>query len=256
MGDDPNTAETTDSRKVAVEGRLRTLLLGTNAWLVVYLIPALHGGSASFPTSLLATWPLLALALGVSWLGRRESPSRWLLLGIFPTSVAAAVALQGAETYDPITALVGGLSLLAYLAAAAHASSRPLKVKPTTIRAASAKEPVAEPARRRWTRRALLAASALGSLAIVAVAPTWVSEGDRASAWGEAAEDGAVLTVVVAMVIAAFALGALVGPSLRAERRPRRDLPGRRRRRIAAAMLVGTAAAMGWLVLHHFDAAG
>ena len=244
-----------DFRRGAVAGRPRALLLGINAWLVVHLIPTLHVGGASWTTSLVAGLPLLALGLGVRWLGHRESPARWLLLAIFPTSMAVTVAVDGRDAYDPVTALVGGLSLLAYLAAAAHASSRPLDVKPTTIRAASAKEPVAEPPRRRWTRRALLLASALGSIAIVAIAPTWASESERASAWGEAADDGAVLTVVVAMVIAAFALGAIVGPSLRAERRPVGDLPARRRRRIATAMLVGTAAAMGWLVLYHFDGA-
>jgi hypothetical protein len=61
------------------------------------------------------------------------------------------------------------------------------------------------------------------------------------------------LTSVVAAVVAALALGTLVGPALRAQR-TRSDDPARSRRRLAAAMLIATAAGVGWLVLRHFDA--
>jgi len=233
---------------------LRVGLLGLNAWLVVCLVPALFLGLDSLGSAAATLGPLLPLAAGVAWLGSRRELARWCLLAIFPPALGATIALRAdlvdRHVFDGPVILVAAASLVAYVAAAAHACARPRSHKESSAHPLTAKDPVVEPRARRWIRRALLATAGVGGFAMVAIAPTSGSHPARSEPWGEAAGDGSVLTVVVASVIAAFALGAVVGPALRAERR-RAGTSASRRRHLAVAMIVGTVAGLGWLVLTH-----
>jgi hypothetical protein len=232
--------------------------LGLNAWLVVYLIPALHVGVGSLGMLLLAALPLGLLVAGLASLGPRGALARWILLAGYPPSLAAVVAarpeLATREAYDETAMLLAATSLLAYVASAAHGTSKTPAVKPVTTHPLEGKEPVVEPLPRRWLRRGLLTAAALGGLAVAVLAPALASRRARIDAWGEAADDGAVLTAVVASIVAAVAIGSIVGPGLRAERH-RRSTSARSRRRLAAASLVAVASALAWLLLRHFDQA-
>lgn len=232
--------------------------LGLNAWLVVHLIPSLYVGAALGPTLLLAALPLGALAGGALCLGARRAAARWILLAAYPPCLAAAVGLRDElvtrEAYDEATTLLAAASLLAYLAAAAHATSRAPSHEPVTVHPLVGEPPVVEPPARRWLRRVLLALAALGGFAVAVLGPAIGSRRARIDAWGEAADEGAVLTAVVAAVVAAAAVGAIVGPRLRAERRRPGDA-ARARRRSAAALVVAIAAGLAWLLLRHFDRA-
>ncbi|MCZ7682382.1 MAG: hypothetical protein M5U28_27755 [Sandaracinaceae bacterium] len=236
--------------------RWRVAVLGVNAWVVVLLAPAVHVG-LDLAHLALALLPAAPLAYGVACLGRRVERARWALLLGVPAGMGGVLALDRRltehEAYGTAGLVLATLSLLAFVAAAASAAGREQVTTPATSQPLVGKEPVVEPASRRVLRRALLAVSALGALAITVLAPALSARRDRAAAWGEAADDALGLTAVVAAVVAAIALGTLVGPSLRAER-PRAGEPARSRRRLAGAMLIATAAGVGWLVLRHFDA--
>ncbi len=242
---------------------LRVGLLGLNAWVVILVVPSLHHAGFE-PRALggllpvtLALLPLALLALGLSWL-RAETPrARWALLALFPPSLGVAVAIRPSlverEVFDPVTIGLGALSLAAYAVAAARACARPEETMPTTIRHARSREPVAEPRTRTLVRRAVLGLTTLGGLGLVAVVPIWTGRAERAERWGEGADDGTVLTIVVGTLAASFAIGAIVGPGLRARRRATRAKG--RGRRIAVALGVAAIAGVGWFLLRQLDAA-
>ena len=259
MVHDPPTPQKAEPKRSAPSPeRLAVGLLGLNAWLVVYFIPALHLGLGSYVQSAASVLPLGALLAGVAWLGTHRELARWCLLAVYPPLLGATIALRPAlvdrEIVDVWVILVAAGSLVAYMAAAGHACARPPSEKESTSHPLGTKDPLVEPPSRRWMRRGLLGIAAVGGFAIVGIAPNWTSRAARTERWGEAADDGAVLTIVVASVVAAVALGAIVGPALRAERRGLLT-PAKRRRRVALAILVGTVAGVGWLVLTHLDRA-
>ncbi|HJL17226.1 MAG TPA: hypothetical protein RMH99_16280 [Sandaracinaceae bacterium LLY-WYZ-13_1] len=233
-------------------------LLGVNAWLVSYLLPTLHVGAGDAWMVLGASAPLMVLAAGVALLGPRPGWARWVLLALYPPALGAVIAVRrelGAhEAYDETTSLLAVAAWLAYATAAAHASTRDRRVKPASPHPLVGKQPVREPPARRWLRRGLLATAATGGFAVAVLAPALGARRARTEAWGEAADDGAVLTSVVAAVVAAAALGAIVGPGLRAARAPR-SARARSRRRLALASLVAVASGIAWLLLRHFDRA-
>lgn len=232
--------------------RVRLALLGVNAWLVTLLVPSLHLDRGFDRALLIAVAPLLVLAAAL-WVPHRGA-ARWGLLAGYPAALAAALGARGelAErgAHGTLGLVLAALSLLAFVAAAAHASSRaPGSAQRQTP---LEREPVAEPPTRRWVRRALLAITATGALAITLVAPALASRRERLERWGEAADDAAVLTSVVAATVACFAVGVIVGPALRAARSGSHR-PAQRQRRLAASMLLAAAAGVGWLLLRHFD---
>lgn len=237
-------------------GALRVGILGLNAWTVALLIPTLHVGVGTTLETLLAISPLIALGLGVYWLDQRRAWARWALLGAVGPALCLAIALRdelvAREAFDPAGMLLAAVSLLAYLAAAAHALTRPRAPRESSVHPLRTKEPVAEPAPRRWLRRALLGTASMGALAIAVLAPAWAERSARVEAWGDAADDGAVLTAIVAAISAAVALGAVIGPGLRADRKPRD--PAKDRRRFALSLGVAIVGAIGWLVLRQLDA--
>jgi len=247
---------TTSSDVTGVE-RLRVGLLGLNAWIVVFLVPTLHLGLGDLLSSALALAPLLMLAGGLGALQVRPDVARGALLVGFPPTLGLAVAarpdLVEREIYDPLTVGLGAASLLAYVAFAARACVRPDRTKPVTAQEGRAREPVVEPAARRWMRRVLLGVTSLGAAAVVGIAPVAADRAALAERWGDSLDDALVLTVVVATVAAAFALGAVVGPALRAERKGRATR-GRRRRRVLVSVVLAAAAGAAWLALNLLDA--
>lgn len=251
-----NVPSHTPSRVDGGGDRWRVAVLGVNAWVVVLLAPAVHVG-LDLAHLALALLPLAALAYGAACLGRRIEHARWALLLGVPAGVGGVLALDRRltqhEAYGTVGLVLATISLLAFVAAVASAVGREQATTPATSQPLVGKEPVREPPARRVLRRALLAVSALGALAITVLAPALSARRERAAIWGEAADDAMGLTAVVAAVVAAVALGTLLGPALRAER-PRAGDPARSRRRLAGAMLIATAAGVGWLVLRHFDA--
>lgn len=243
----------------AGEGRSdawRVALLGANAWVVVVLAPTLHLG-ADLAALAIALLPLPALGYGIYALERRIEHARWALLLGVPAGMGGVLALARPLTehdaYGTAGLVLAAASLLAFVAASASAVARERATTPVVTQPLVGKEPVVEPAARRVLRRALLALAAVGAFAITVLAPALSDRRERVERWGEAADDATALASVVAAVIAALALGTLVGPALRAQR-PRADDPAKSRRRLAAAMLIATAAGVGWLVLRHFDA--
>lgn len=231
-------------------------LLGLNAWVVVFLVPSLHLPDRGLAAWALAGTGLALLAAGIAGLGARPEGARIALLALYPSvlglAVAASPALVEREVFDPLTSVLGGASLLAYVALAARSCARAEDLRPSTSHPSAGRDPVAEPRARRWMRRALLGLTAVGGFVMVAVAPVWATRAERAALWGEARDDGAVLAVVVASVTAALAIGAIVGPALRAERRPNRSVLGGRRS-LWLSLGLAAAALAGWLVLEYLD---
>ncbi len=235
--------------------RWRVGLLGVNAWVVVVLAPLVHvdAGAASLALALL---PLAALGYGVLMLGRRLEHARWALLLGVPLCTGGVLALAPALTehdaYGAAGLVLAAASLVAFVAASASAVGREHGTTPATSQPLAGKEPVVEPSARRVLRRALLGVAAAGGIAIAVLAPALADRRERVDTWGDAADDASALTAVVAAVVAAIALGTIIGPALRAVR-ARSEGAQRSRRRLATAMLIGTAAGVGWLVLRHFD---
>jgi len=239
-------------------------LLGLNAWVVLLVVPSLHFGgldrqAMGGPTELLlAGLPLALLVAGVVQLGSRRGFSQLFLLALFPPAIGLAVAVRPVlverEVFDPLTIGLGALSLGAYAIAAMHACARPVRTKPTTVHPSRSRDPVTEPLPRRLLRRLLLGLTTVGGLALVAMIPIWTGRADRADHWGEGADDGTVLTIIVATVAASFAIGGIVGPGLRAKRK-RANKPKAQKRQLIWALAAACVAGMGWLLLRHFDAA-
>lgn len=255
----PSPIAPIDRRSARVTGteRARVGLLGLNAWGVVFLVPTLHLPEAGGWAWTAAVAAIAVLAAGLAALGERTALSRVALLALYPPALGLAIVaspeLVEREVFDPLTVVLGAASLLAYAAVAARACARAEERKPSTWQPSGTRDPVVEPAARRWMRRILLALAGLGGLAIVGVAPVWTDRATRAARWGEAQDDGAVLAIVVATVTAAFAIGAIVGPGLRAERRATTEATATRRR-LALALVVAAGAAFGWLALAWLDA--
>lgn len=237
--------------------RLRVGLLGLNAWIVVFLVPTLYLGLGDLVSTLLALAPLALLALGVTSLQIRPDVARGALLVGFPPALGLAVAarpdLVTRGIFDPLTVGLGAASLIAFVAFAARACVRPDRTKPATAQEGRAREPVVEPASRRWLRRILVAVTALGAAAVVGMAPVAADRAALAERWGDSLDDALVLAVVVATVVSAFAIGAIVGPGLRAER-PAHATKARRRRRVLLSVVLAAAAGAAWLVLSYLDA--
>ncbi len=260
MRADPRTTAATVPVAPSGAGRadaVRVGILGVNAWLVALVIPAARLALGSPLEIALGLAPPVALGLGLAWMERRPGAARWALLGGFAPSLCLAIAARPAlaegEAYAPVTAALAAVSLLAFLAAAAHAVGRGGPPREATVHPLRSKDPVSEPVGRRWTRRTLLAITGVGALAIGVVAPVWGGAAGRTEAWGDAASEGIALTSVIGCLVAAVALGAVVGPGLRAERAGAERASQDRRRLVGS--LVGAALLGGlWLLLTLLDA--
>ncbi|MCB9598649.1 MAG: hypothetical protein H6719_38390, partial [Sandaracinaceae bacterium] len=124
-------------------------LLGLNAWVVVFLVPSLHLPDRGLAAWALAGTGLALLAAGIAGLGARPEAARIALLALYPSvlglAVAASPALVEREVFDPLTSVLGGASLLAYVALAARSCARAEDLRPSTSHPSAGRDPVAEP---------------------------------------------------------------------------------------------------------------
>ena len=232
-------AQADASRAVRVE-QSRLVVLGVNVWAVLLAVPLWSAQPRTAAGALWLALPLACLAAGLLSLPASRRVAAWLLLGLYPTSVASVAAalpqLTIATPYSTPGLLVGALSLAAFGAGAAFSATRPAQLRPNTSRPLGSVVPIEEHTGRRRVRWALLGVTSVGALAIAVVAPAVSDRAGYEALWGEAAGEAAVLTAVVAGALAAATLALFVGPTLRASR-ARRSSGRRVRRRI------------GWLLL-------
>jgi hypothetical protein len=231
---------------------VRVGVLGIAAWFVTVGVPALEGGRPALVDLVLMVLPLIALAGGVRGLGTASgeagATSGLLLIGV-PTLLATAMAGGSdpalSDRYGTALLLLGAIATLAYAAAAAHALGLPPHLRSTT----TTKLPSAARARpgAPALRRLVLGTAVVGAVVVALVVPSLGSRAQYALAWGEAAEEGRVLTAIVGGAVGSVVLAVIVGPSLRAARpvgRPRGDGAA-----LVASILVAVTGAMAWAML-------
>lgn len=259
-GSESSGATPTAADRAAVSDALRAGFSGLNAWLVVYLLPSLWIGEGSATEAALAAVPLVVLLVGVAAVGSGRPWGHPMLLAVFPPALGGLLVLSprlGAvavrDAADVVGLSLGVASLTAFVAAVAYGAAHARAAKPSSAHPLIGKAPVSEPFARRGLRRLLLTAVGLGGFFMLVVAPSLTSPRERVALWGEGAADGAVLTAVVATIVTCLALGAVVGPGLRADRR--RSSARQTRRRVGAALLIAALGAAAFLVLASFDAA-
>jgi hypothetical protein len=242
---------------------LRIAALGVNAWAVALLLPVLHGGVRDSIDATIVPLPLLPLAFGVVAIAANGSSLHrasavGALLFAFPVALAGALAwradLATQEAWGAIGLFVAALSTLAYGAVAAEACSRPLTLRTSSAQSLPSPLALREPLARAWLRRLSIGGTTLGALAAAVVAPALGARTALVRAWGESADEAAVLASLVGGTAAAIGIAAILGPSFRAPRAA--EQPGGRRTavRIAVAAALGIAAFAGYVVLRHFDA--
>lgn len=231
---------------------MRVGSLGLAAWFATLVVPALEGGRPAPVDLVLMGLPLVALGLGLRALGAAErgrgAAAALLLIGV-PTLLATAMAggtdPAQSDRYGMPLLLLGALSTLAYAASAAHALGLPEATRPTS----TTKLPSATRARAPSPvlRRLVLGTAIAGAVILALVVPSLGGRATYAVAWGDAAEEGRVLTAIVGATVAAVVLAVIVGPSLRAARpvaHPRSDGAS-----LVAALLVAVTGAMAWAML-------
>jgi len=202
----------------------RLTVLGLNAWAVCALVPALHVGVRSVLSALPLVLPLAALVPGVVGARAARPSAAWLLGAGFPAALGASLALcpdlRRLEAWSPATLCVGAISLLAFLAVASIATSRP-HVTRTTVPRPLPDAVVPELALGRlWRQRVLFAVVGVGALGVAVVAPWGVGPRELEAAWAGAAPEGLLLTCVTAGALATSLFALFVGPALRLGRSP------------------------------------
>jgi hypothetical protein len=246
-----NARPETHSSAVSRGEMARIAVLGLNAWIVSVAVPSLYVGDLDVALALGGA-PLIPLVLGVLALGRHLERARWMLLATFPIAIGAVLAAQPKlserDVFGDVGIVFAAGSMLAFVAASAHAVGRRRAERDVQIQPLIGKEPVAEPASRRFVRRALLVSTGVGAMALALLAPTLASRSERMRVWGDAVDDATVLTIVIGTITAGLVLGVLVGPTLRASRATR-DRPVQRRIRIALALSLAVGAGAGWVFL-------
>jgi len=218
--------------------------LGANAWLTCVGWVLISNDVSVWHTSA-ASFALVPLCLGALLHARtapnaRSDSARWLLLCVFPVSLAAALCL-GSEAmresaHNALSMLLAAASLLAYGAAALQACRTPLAMLPTRSQARRSDRGGSAP-REPITLRAAAWLLWIGAFAIALVAPLSSDYATLQLAWGEAADAGAAFTAVVAGGIGVSLIGMELGPLLKA-RRGRHVSTRTRRNRIAVMLFL------------------
>jgi len=219
---------------------LRVWVLGVNAWAVLLLLPCLLAGPRSAMHLIWLAAPLLPLALGGALLARARTIAAWVLLGVFPTLMAAVVAivprLVVQPAYSTTGIVIGAISSVAFGAGAALASGRPEGLRTSSRRPLGSVAALSEAPRRSRLRWAVVGTAVAGATVLAVVAPFHGGVAAYQAVWGPAGPEAGVMSAVVAGTLAAAALALFVGPLLRADRgRP----PSRRavRRRVTALLM-------------------
>jgi hypothetical protein len=199
--------------------------LGANAWLICVGWVLISNDVSTWHTTA-ACFALVPLCVGALFQARtqpdrRSDSARWLLLCVFPVSLAAALCLGSEalreQAHGALSLLLAAASLLAYGAAALQACRTPLALLPTRSQARRSERGGTAP-RESQVLRAAAALIWIGAFAIALIAPLSSNYASLQLAWGEAADAGAALTAVAAGGIAVSLLGMQLGPLLKARR--------------------------------------
>ncbi|MET0387513.1 MAG: hypothetical protein ABW321_16200 [Polyangiales bacterium] len=231
--------------------------LGANAWA------AGVGWTLLSPDVSLTQTVLASVGLVPLWTGafvqarvqneRWQRGARWLLLGVFPLSLSAALCL-GSEAHrerahSAVSLALAAVSLLAYGAATLQACRVPLPLLPTTSHARRS-EPRLRPKRPNLARSLMAMCLVVGAFAIALIAPFWSDYAEVEAAWGPTADAGATLTAVIAGAIGVTLIGLELGPLLKAKPVP--PISARKRRnRIIMMLFVAAFGGSVYLLLMH-----
>lgn len=234
-------------------GRLRTIVLGIELWGLALALPSLEHGVGPWSEVVLLLLPLSVLAVGEACRAAAAGIARGLLLAAFPVSIALGTAarpdLAMRDAWGGATAPLVGVSLFLYLGVVLHSFARPAPTRATGW------QPVPEAA---WTRAAPTRLLSTG-VVLITLAGAFVAAAVVPFAWPRsalderfplAADDARTLAVALAGGLSCIALGAVIGPGLRA-RRVGDDGRERIGRSVAVALVVAALAAAGyaWLRL-------
>jgi hypothetical protein len=218
-------------------------LLGTNAWATTVgwtLLPA----DVRLSDAGLAASALVWLVLGAMLHLRRDgelaqTAARWLLLCIFPVSLAAALCI-GSEAirervHTPLSMLLCSLSLLAYGVVAVIACQAPLSLLSPVTHTQKRERPIA-PRPRADFRTGVSVLMLSGALAIALFAPLMPDYTEVEAAWGDASSAGAALAAVVGGALGVSVIAVYLSALLHA-RAPERVYSARQRRQRIAGWL-------------------
>ncbi len=229
---------------------VRVSALGLNAWAVAVALPEQAGGAFGIADVVLIVLPLIALGLGLRAMARKNPASLGLLAVGAPVLMVTAVAARSDpsldDRYGTATTILAALSMLAYVVATADALGRPALLRATreTKLALTAR---ARPSAR-GLRALVLGTTSTVALLLTIVLPALGSHRSALDAWGDAADEGRVLTAILGGTIACISTAAIVGPSLRAARLgPTR--PGEGTLKVTLALLVAATGAIAWAIL-------
>ncbi len=228
---------------------LRVGALGLNAWAVTVALPA-RGTPLIFADIVLISLPLLALVLGLRMMARRSDATLGLLAVGVPVLLVTAVAGRSdaalSDRFGTLTMILAAFSTLAYVIAAADALGRPLllrETKETKLALAARARPSSK-----GLRALVLGTTSTIALLLTIVLPALGTHASASAAWGEAADEGRVLTAIVGATIACITTAAIVGPTLRAER----AAPTRRGEgtlTVTLSLVVAATGAIAWAIL-------
>ncbi len=211
--DTPNTAQRADAARVFV--------LGAGAWVVSIALPLINDGVGGTEL-LLGAVPLFVLVLGAIALLVHPMLAATLLMAVFPTLSAVAIAMvernAEADAYPAPVAIVSSIGFLIFLATASQACTRPWQLAETSERPLEGDAINPDPRRRRL-RFVVIAVAFLGALTVAVVAPSMGSAEQIVSRFGDSARGARVLAAIVAGALATVAMGGFVAPAMRRERR-------------------------------------
>lgn len=225
-------------------GRLRTLALGVEVWLLCVGIPFVeHGGTLAAIAGLAA--PLVLLALGEVLRGPSPRWARVILAAGVPVALAAGAALVGSE-HDAWGGVLGPLvaiSLVLYLVVVLHSFARPAPTRATGFQSLP---DGASPARgSRVLANLSFGIVAFAAFVATAVLPFAVPRAVLLARFPDAADDVRTLAVAAGGGLFSIALGVIVGPGLRARRAgdPARE-------RIAGSVAISLATAVFFVFVY------
>lgn len=203
----------------AAGARLRTVALGLEVWLLCVGLPFVeHGGSIGAVIGLAS--PLVLLLLGEILRARAPRWARGILAAGVPVSLAAGASLADAGAVHDVWGGVLGplvaISLVLYLVVVLHSFARPAPTRATGY------QPLPDGGGRVAGSRVLsnlsFAIVAVGAFVATAVLPFAIARPVLLARFPDAADDARTLAVAVGGGLFSIALGAIVGPGLRARR--------------------------------------
>ena len=194
--------------------------LGAYAWTAVVVWPRLSLAPPSADTLAVGLLAPVMLVAGLRAIRNRLRLARWLLFAGFPTALALAVAKESEATnrivYSPVLLLIAALALLAFGACALGACSGAAQLRSVNL---SLLRSDAYLAPKRTNRLRIVAVGWV--LASALVLATWPPSAGGVvalrEAWGEASNEGALLTAVGAAALAVVCLIVFVPKLLREE---------------------------------------